>query len=84
MECAFVDTVELAWLEVLCLLKLRVNGRVEPGTTAGFGGVGCSTDKFVPDSMSTRRSDGIADWLKNCGPIWPGSWTLSFDPNVTE
>ncbi len=60
MEGAFIDTVELAWLEVLCSLTLRVNGRVEPGT-AGFGGVGCSTDGLVADSMSTRRSNGIAD-----------------------
>lgn len=77
MEGAFVDTVELAWLDVLRSLTLRANGLVEPG----FGCVEWSTDEYVPDSVSTGRSNGTADWLKNRGPIWPG--TL-LDPNEPE
>lgn len=73
MEGASIDTAELAWLHVLCSLPWRVNELP-----------GWSTDGFLPDSMSTGRSNGTADWLKNRGPIWPGSGALLFDPNVTE
>lgn len=72
--------VELAWLDKLRSLSLRVNELVEPG----FGCVERSTDEFVPDSVSIGRSNGTAGWLKNRGPIWPGSGTLLFDPNETE
>lgn len=41
MEGAFIDTVELAWLDVLCSLTWRVNEPVEPG----FGRVGWSPDE---------------------------------------
>ena len=68
------DAFELAWLDVL---SLRVNGLVE----LGFGCIEWSTDEFVPDSVSIGRSNGTVDWLKNRGPIWPGSGTLLFDPN---
>jgi hypothetical protein len=80
MEGAFIDTVELAWLDVLRSLRLRVNGLVEPG----FGCVEWSTEEFVPDSASAGRSNGTADWLKNRGPIWTGIGTLLFDPNEPE
>ena len=80
MEGAFIDTVELAWLDVLCLLAWPVNGLVEPK----LGCVEWSTDEIVLDSMSTGRSNGTADGLKNRGPIWPGSEILLFDPNEAE
>lgn len=79
----FIDTLELAWLEpldVLFLLTWPVDGPVEPG----LGRVEWSTDEFVPHSVSTGRSNGTTDWLKNRGPIWPGSGTSLFDPNETE
>jgi hypothetical protein len=69
------DTVELASLDVLLLLTWPV---------PGLGCIEWSTDGFVPDSASTGRSNGTADWLKNRGPVWPGSGTSSFDPNKTE
>jgi hypothetical protein len=74
------DVVELAWLDKLRSLSLRVNELVKPG----FGCVEWSRDEFVPNSVSTGRSNGTADWLKNRGPIWPGSGTLLFDPNEAE
>jgi hypothetical protein len=77
---AFIDTVELAWLDVLSLLAWPVNGLVE----RGLGCVEWSRDEFVPDSVLTGRSNGTADWLKNRGPIWPGSGILLFDPNEAE
>ena len=79
MEGAFIDTVELAWLEVLCSLPWRVNGRVKPGGTAR-GGLECATDEFVPDSTSTGGSNGTADRLMIRGPAW--NWASSFDPNM--
>jgi hypothetical protein len=87
MEGAFIVIVELAWLEVLCSLPWRVNGRVEFGGKA-CGGVECDTYESVTDSVSTDGSNGAADWLKVRGPvwnrIWPGRGTSLFDPNETE
>ena len=79
MVGAFIDTVELAWLDVLCVLAWLVNGLVEPG----LGCVEWSRDGFAPASVSTGPSNGISDWLKNRGPIWRGSGTSLFDPNGT-
>jgi hypothetical protein len=87
MEGAFIVIVELAWLEVLCSLPWRVNGRVESGGKV-CGGIEYGKYESVTDSMSTGGSNGTADWLKVRGPvwncIWPGRGTSSFDPNVTE
>jgi hypothetical protein len=79
MEGAFIVTVELAWLYVLCSLPWRVNGRVEPWGTV-CGGVECTTDEFVPDSVSTGGSNGTADWLMIRGPAW--NRASSSDPNM--
>jgi hypothetical protein len=79
MVGAFIDTVELAWLDVLCVLAWLVTGLVEPG----LGCVEWSRDEFAPASVSTGPSNGISDWLKNRGPIWRGSGTSLFDPNGT-
>jgi len=78
MEGAFIVIVELAWLEVLCSLPLRANGRVETGKTV-LGGV-----ESVADSMSTGASNGAADWSRVVWNRWSGRGTSSFDPNVTE
>jgi hypothetical protein len=79
IEGAFIVTVELAWLEVLCSLPWRVNGRVEPGGTT-CGGVECATDGFVPNSASTGRSNGTVEWLIIRGPA--RNRAPSFDPNM--
>lgn len=71
-----LGTVELAWLDVLCLLACPVE--------CGLGCVEWLTEEFVPDSKSTGRSNGTTDWLKNRGPIWPGTGTSLFDPNEEE
>jgi hypothetical protein len=79
MVGASMVIVELAWLEVLCSLPLRANGRVEPGRTV-IGGV-----ESAADSMSIGASNGTADWLNVVwNRVWSGRGTSSFDPNVTE